>query len=100
MQGQERCHFRDLISGDETRVYSDIKSEVIWLPADAELPVGVKRTIASGKHMLIVFWGIQGIAHYCWLPKDSVLDSPVFCKEVLSPIVQKMQPIPKELANP
>jgi hypothetical protein len=34
--------------------------------------------------MLIVFWGIHGIAHYCCLPKDSTLDSPSFCEEVLS----------------
>jgi hypothetical protein len=56
----------------------------IWLPADAELPVRVKRTIASEKPMLTIFWGIHGIAHYCWLPKDSTLDSPFFCEEVLN----------------
>jgi hypothetical protein len=65
LQAQERCHFRDLILGDEAWVYLDMKPGTIWLPADAELPVRVKRTIASSKRMLIVFWGIHGIAHYC-----------------------------------
>jgi hypothetical protein len=32
----------------------------IWLSADAELPVRSKKTIASGKRMLIVFWEIHG----------------------------------------
>jgi hypothetical protein len=41
---------------------------------------------------LIVFWGIHGIAHYCWLTKDSTSDSPFFCEKVLSPLAQKMQP--------
>jgi hypothetical protein len=69
-----------------------MKPETIWLPADAELPVRVKRTIASKKRMLIIFWRIHGIAHYCWLPKDNILDSPFFCEEVLSPLAEKMQP--------
>jgi hypothetical protein len=72
----------------------------IWLPADAELRVRVKRTIASEKRMLIVFWEIHGIAHYCWLPKEDTLDSPFFCEEVLSPLAKKMQPNSEKHANP
>jgi hypothetical protein len=34
--------------------------------------------------MPLVLWGIHGIAHYCWFPKDSTLDSPFFCEEMLS----------------
>jgi hypothetical protein len=69
-----------------------MKPRTIWLPADAELPVRVKRTIASKKRMLVVFWGIRGIARYCWLKEDSTLDSSFFCEEVSSPLAQKMQP--------
>jgi hypothetical protein len=64
LQAQERCHFRDLIRGDETWVYLDMQPGIIWLPADAELPVCIKRTIVSEKRMLIVFWGIHAIPHY------------------------------------
>jgi hypothetical protein len=46
--------------------------------------------------MLIVFWGIHGITHYCWLPKESTLDSPFFCEEMLDPLAQKMQPHSKK----
>jgi hypothetical protein len=77
-----------------------MKPETIWLPAGAELPVHVKKTIASEKGMLIVFWGIHGIAHYCWLPKDSILDSPFFCEELLRKFPQKMQLNSKKFANP
>jgi hypothetical protein len=100
LQAQENCHFRDLITGDETWTYLDIKPWTIWLPAEAELPVYVKRTIANEKRMLIVFLGIHGIAQYCWLPKDSALDSPFFCEEVLSPLAQKMQSNSKETRKP
>jgi hypothetical protein len=53
----------------------DMKLGTIWLPADAELPVRIKRIIASEKPMLIVFWGIHAITHDCWLPEDSTVDS-------------------------
>jgi hypothetical protein len=56
VQAQERIHYRDLTTGDETWVYLDGKPGTVWLPADAELLVRVKRTIASEKHMLIVLW--------------------------------------------
>jgi hypothetical protein len=69
-----------------------MKPGIIWLPADAELPVCVKRTIASKKGMLIVFWGIHGMAHDCWLPKDSSSDSPFLCEEMFRPLAQKMEP--------
>jgi hypothetical protein len=49
--------------------------------------------------MLIVFWGIHGIAHYCWLSEDSTLYSPFFSEEVLSPLAQKMQANSEKLAN-
>jgi histone-lysine N-methyltransferase SETMAR len=41
--------------------------------------------------MLVVFRGIQGITHYRWLPRDSTLGSPFFCREVLGPLAQKLQ---------
>jgi hypothetical protein len=81
---QERCYFRGLVTGDETWVSLDMKPGTIWLPDDSELPVRVKKGIASKKHMLTVFWGILGIAHCCWPPKDSTLDSPCFCESVES----------------
>jgi hypothetical protein len=84
LQAQERCYFRDLIPGDETWVDHDMKPGAIWLPADAELPVRVKRKVANEKRMLIVFWEIHRIAHYCWFPKDNTLYSSFFCEEVLS----------------
>jgi hypothetical protein len=46
LQAEERCHFRDLIAGDETWIDFDMKPGTVWLPADAELPVPIKRTIA------------------------------------------------------
>jgi histone-lysine N-methyltransferase SETMAR len=77
-----------------------MKPEIVWLPADAELPIGVKKTIASEKRTLIVFWGIHGIAHYCWLRKDNAFDLPFFSEEVPSRLVQKMQPKSKKTRKP
>jgi transposase len=95
LQAQGRCHFQNLITRDERWVDLDMKPGTIWLPADAELLVRVKGTIASEKRMLIVFWRIHGIAHSCWLPKDRKLDSSFFCEEVLRPLAQKWGQIPK-----
>jgi hypothetical protein len=91
--------FRDLLTGNETWFSLDRKPGTVWLPGDAELPVRVKRTIPSEKHMLIVLWRIHGIAHYCWLSKDSALNSPFFCEEMLSPLIQKIQPNSENIAN-
>jgi hypothetical protein len=67
-----------------------MKPGTVWVPADPELPVRVKRTTASQKRVLIVFWGIHGVAHYFWHSKDSTLDSSFF-EELPSPLAQKMQ---------
>jgi hypothetical protein len=100
LHAHERCHFRDLITGDETWVSLDMKPWTIRLLADAERPVRIKRTITSETRMPMVFWEIHGIAHYCWLPTDNKLDSSFFWEEALSPVIQKMQPNSKKLANP
>jgi hypothetical protein len=108
MNGVLFCRYSDVhvwvgdptITGDETSVGVEMKPVAIFLPADAELPVRVKRTIASEKRMLIIFWGIHGIAHAFWLPKDSILDSSFFCEEVLSQLAQKIPPNSDKLANP
>jgi hypothetical protein len=100
LQAHQRCNVRDLITGNETWIYLDMKPGIIWLPADAELAARVNETTASEKRMLVVFWESHGIAHYCWLPKDSTLDSPFLCEEALNLLAQKMQPnfkIPKNL---
>jgi hypothetical protein len=78
LPAQERCQSRNLITGDEIWIALDMNPRTIWLSADAELPVRVKRIITSEKCMPTVFWGIRGIAHYCWRPKDSTLDSLFF----------------------
>jgi hypothetical protein len=60
LQAQERCHFRDRITGDEAWIYPDIKRGTIYLPADAESPICVKRAITNEKPMPVVFWEIHG----------------------------------------
>jgi hypothetical protein len=70
-----------MIAGDATWAYLDMKPGTIWLPADTRLSVCAKRTIAIEKRMLIVVWGIQEIAHYFWVPKDGILDSPFLMKK-------------------
>jgi hypothetical protein len=77
-----------------------MKPGAIRLQAAAELPVRVKSAFANEKCILIVFWEIQGIAHYCWLPKVSTLDSLFFRDEVPSPCPQKMQPNSKTTGKP
>jgi hypothetical protein len=77
-----------------------MKPGTIWLPADAELPVRVKKAITSEKRTLIVFWGIRGIAHNCWPPKDSTFDSSFLGEEALGPLAQKTQQNSKQTRKP
>jgi hypothetical protein len=56
LQTHEKSHFRDLIRGEETWVDPDMKPGVIWLPANTELPVRVKRTIAVKS----ICWSFSG----------------------------------------
>jgi hypothetical protein len=90
LKAQQKCHCRDLITGDTTWVYCDMKPKTVWLLTHAEPAVRVKRTIESEKRMMAGFWGIYGIRHSCWLPTDSTLDSPFFYGEVLGPLAQKL----------
>jgi hypothetical protein len=45
--------------------------------------------------MLIVFWGIHEIAHYCWLLKDSTLDLSLFVKKCFIHSLRKRSQIPQ-----
>jgi hypothetical protein len=83
LEAQQRCHFRDLVTGDDDMVYLNMKRGTIRFLADAKLPVCVKRTIVSENGMLIFFWGIHGIAHDCLLRKYNILDLLFFREEAL-----------------
>jgi histone-lysine N-methyltransferase SETMAR len=98
LQAQKRCHFRDLIPGDETWVYLDVKPGAIWLPADAELPVRVKRTIASEK----VCWPFPGefTGSHTIAGSHTTLNPPFLCEEVPSLLAQKMQPNSRKICKP
>jgi hypothetical protein len=37
---------------------------------DEKLPTLPRRKISADKRMLIAFWGIKGLVHMNWLPKD------------------------------
>jgi hypothetical protein len=76
-----------------------MKPRTIWLPADAELPVHVKRQLQAKAHT-DHFLGNSRDRTLLLAPKDSTLDSPFFCEEVLSPLVQQMQPNSKKTRKP
>jgi hypothetical protein len=56
LQAQGRYNFRDLIAWDETWVCLDMRPGTIWLPTDADIPVRIKRTIASER----ACWSFSG----------------------------------------
>jgi hypothetical protein len=72
-----------------------------WHEVSGSLASGWRRTTSpcqkdncKRKCMLIVYWGIHGITHYWWFPKDSVLNSP-FVKECFVHSLRKCSQIPK-----
>jgi hypothetical protein len=47
LKSEENSHFRDLITGNEKWFSLDIMPRIVWLFANAELPVPFKRTITD-----------------------------------------------------
>jgi hypothetical protein len=87
------------MTGDEILVYLEIKSETIWLPADAEIRVRVKRTITSEKCTLIVFWEFTGSHTLAGFQKVTHSIHDPFVKKFLIHSLRKCSEISQKLAN-
>jgi hypothetical protein len=58
---------------------------------DEELPTHPRRIIGADKRTLIAFWGIKGLIHVNWLPKDVRINAVYFRDEILRSISRKLQ---------
>jgi hypothetical protein len=88
---QEKIHFSDIITGDESWILIDAARRSIWLSLDEKLLTCPRPTISADKHMLVVFWQIKGIVHVNWLPKNARINAASLRDEKLAPIFQKLQ---------
>jgi histone-lysine N-methyltransferase SETMAR len=91
LRQQEKIHFRDIITGNESWIFIDTEPSSIWLSLDEELPARPRPTIGTDKQMLVVFWGIKGIMHVNWLPRNARINAPDLRDELLTQISQKLQ---------
>jgi hypothetical protein len=91
LRRQEKTHFRDILTGNESWIFIDTAPSSIWLSLDGDLPTRPRRTINADKRMLIAFWGIKGIVHVFWMPKDVRINEVFFRNKILIPISQKHQ---------
>jgi hypothetical protein len=57
LRQQEKSHFRDIVTDDESWIFIDTAPSSISLLLDDELPMRPWRTITADKRMLIAFWG-------------------------------------------
>jgi hypothetical protein len=89
LRQQQKAHFRDGITGNESRIFIDTTSSSIWSSLDEELPA--RRTISAGKPTLIAFWGIKVLVQVNWLPTDGRINAVYFRDEILIPISQTLQ---------
>jgi hypothetical protein len=60
----------------------------MWIPNGGEVPTRPRRTIASSKRMLAVFWSPLGFSHVEILSKGILFDSQSFYSNILSAIIQ------------
>jgi hypothetical protein len=68
---QEKTHFRDISTGDESCILNETAPSSVWLSLDEELPTRPRRRISADKHILIALWGIKGLVHVNLLPTQS-----------------------------
>jgi hypothetical protein len=88
LRQQEKTHFRDTITGDESWIFTDTAPSSIWWLFGEELPTLPRRTISTDKRMLITLWGINGFIHVNWLHMD---DAKVHTAKVVSSVMPDLR---------
>jgi hypothetical protein len=86
LKAQERIHFRDVITGDESWFYIQQKRPRMWVLTADNLPEIPKTTIATQKVMLTVFFGINGVVLTNWMIPPNSLNASYFLNEILVPL--------------
>jgi hypothetical protein len=88
---QEKTQCQGIIAGDASWRFIDRAASSIWLWLDEDLPTCPRRIISPDKHLLVAFWGIKGLVHVNYLPKDARITAVYLRDDILIPIVQKRQ---------
>jgi histone-lysine N-methyltransferase SETMAR len=78
--------WRFFLTGDESWFYFTTDYEHMWTPEGATLPTRVRRTVASAKRMLTVFWSPLGFPVIKALPKGMRFNAEYFCSVILREI--------------
>jgi histone-lysine N-methyltransferase SETMAR len=81
--------WRYFLTGDESWFYFAIDHDHMWLPEGAHAPTRPRRTIASPKRMLTVFWSPLGFSLVEILPKGERFNAEYFCLQILAGIVDR-----------
>jgi histone-lysine N-methyltransferase SETMAR len=90
--------FQDLITGDESRVYSyDPETKVQgsqWKTPNSPRPKKARQSKASGKVMLIVFFDLEGIVRSEFVPSGTTVNSAYYTGvlERLRNVVRRQRP--------
>jgi hypothetical protein len=91
LRQQEKIHFRDIITGDESQIFIDTASGSSWLSLDEKLPAHPQPTISADKCRLVVFWKMKSIVQVNELSNNARINAAYFRDEILTPISQKLQ---------
>jgi hypothetical protein len=76
------------LTGEESWFHCTVDHDYLWILDGEEVLTRPRRTIASPKRMLTVFWSPLGFSLVEILPKGIHCDSQYFCSNILSAIVQ------------
>jgi histone-lysine N-methyltransferase SETMAR len=77
-----------VLTGGESWFYFAIDHDQMWVPEGAQAPTRPRRTIASAKRMLTVFWSPLGFPLVEILPKGEPFNAGYFCLKILAGIVE------------
>jgi hypothetical protein len=78
LEGQSIIGLRDVFTGDGRWTFNDISAKSIQLSQNAELLNSTNRTVATGKRILSVWRGSNGIVTPAGYPKGSgIMASPL-----------------------
>jgi histone-lysine N-methyltransferase SETMAR len=82
--------YQSLLTGDETWIYLNNSPPAMWVPKDSPRPTVARKTIASPKVMMTVFFSGARFWHISVLPQKTTMTGQRFVDDILHPLQERI----------